>query len=122
FLFEQGYYQPRSEETAEAFEEMLHFIQPFIGDYPQDVIRNAADEVLATLKDEKMTDPERYKSIQIVLPNITQEDFAKLVDIGKQITDYTTGEGETIDDEHGVALNFEEESEEEELDYVRESE
>ena len=50
-----GLYRPRTKETREAYEALLSVIQGQFGDQPQDVLRGAADEVLASLKNDRIT-------------------------------------------------------------------
>lgn len=50
-----GFYTPRTKETREAYEALLGTIHTLFGDQPQDVLRGAADEVLAVLKNPSMT-------------------------------------------------------------------
>ena len=51
---QQGAYRPKTKETRAAYEAMLSFIQGKFGDQPADVLRGAADEILATLKNDRM--------------------------------------------------------------------
>ena len=51
---QQGVYRPKTRETRAAYEAMLSFIQGKFGDQPADVLRGAADEILATLKNDLM--------------------------------------------------------------------
>ena len=51
---QQGAYRPKTKETRAAYEAMLSFIQGKFGDQPADVLRGAADEILATLKNDHM--------------------------------------------------------------------
>ncbi len=46
-------YRPRTQETRAAYEAVLSFIREQFGDQPQDVLKGAADEVLAVLKDDR---------------------------------------------------------------------
>lgn len=118
-----GFYRPKTKETREAYEAMLSVISSQFTDTPQDVLRGAADEVLAALKNDHMKDPERHKEINSLLGAIPDERFAQLVALGKLITDFVPegeaaaaaadGEG-ALDEELGVAVEFEDESEEEE--------
>lgn len=50
-----GLYRPRTKETREAYEALLAVIQGQFGDQPADVLRGAADEVLAALKNDRLT-------------------------------------------------------------------
>lgn len=49
-----GYYQPRTRQTRDAYEALLDTIQTLFGDQPHDVLRGAADEVLAVLKNDRL--------------------------------------------------------------------
>ena len=86
-------YRPRHPESKRAYEEILALIQGNIGDQPQDILRGAADEVLAILKDDQLTDPRRHAEIERLIRKLPPERFAKLVTLGKAIHDFHTGEG-----------------------------
>ena len=114
---EVGAYRPKTRETRATYELILAFVQQFLGDQPQDVLRGAADEVLATLKTDDMKDVDRKRQIESLLAPISSEQFAQVVNLGKKITDFAeekdeAAEGEGIDNETGVALIFDEEEEE----------
>jgi pre-mRNA-splicing helicase BRR2 len=47
-----GLYRPKTKETREAYELLLALIHQQFGDQPADVLRGAADEVLAVIKNE----------------------------------------------------------------------
>jgi hypothetical protein len=47
-----GSYQPATRETRAAYETLLSMIQGQFGDQPADVLRGAAEEVLAVLKND----------------------------------------------------------------------
>lgn len=134
-------YRPRHSESKRAYEEILSLIQGNIGDQPQDILRGAADEVLAILKDEKMTDPRRLVEIEKMIRKVGPEKFNKLVTLGKAIHDFNVGgkggregggedggeeeEDKMLDEEMGVRVEFdrdEEEEEESDLDEVVEEE
>ena len=72
-----------------------HFSQP------RDILCGAADEVLATLKDEHLREREKQREISSLLGSVEDDKFALLVGLGKKITDYgaerhTTEEGEYL--------------------------
>ncbi|XP_032222645.2 U5 small nuclear ribonucleoprotein 200 kDa helicase-like isoform X1 [Nematostella vectensis] len=122
-------YRPKTRETKSTYEVLLSFIQAAIGDQPRDILCGAADEVLASLKDDKMKDKEKLKEIVSLLGDMPDERFALLVNLGKKITDYTfdrdySNDDEVIDETYGVAVQFDEDEEEEKEDFdmVRESE
>jgi len=113
-------YRPKTRETRAAYEALLSHIGANFGDTPADVLRGAADEVLAVLKDDRHTDPEKKRTVEALIGGTTSEKFASLVAIGKMITDWTApGEveaaaaGEVLDDDIGVAVEFEEEEDSE---------
>jgi len=125
-----GFYRPRTRETRAAYEALLNAVHAAFGDQPRDVLRGAADEVLAALKDERRTDPERQAEVGALLGAPVGDDrFAELVAIGKLVTDYVP-EGEQLgardggggdeggelpdapDADAGVAVEFEDEDDE----------
>ena len=60
---------------------------------PRDILCGAADEVLATLKDEHLKEREKQKEIVSLLGPLKDVDFAQLVGLGKKITDYGADKG-----------------------------
>lgn len=48
------FYHPKTRETKSTYEVLLSFIQAAIGDQPRDILSGAADEVLHTLKNDKI--------------------------------------------------------------------
>ena len=68
---------------------------------PRDILCGAADEVLATLKDEHLRERDKQREISSLLGSVEDDKFALLVGLGKKITDYgaerhTTEEGEDL--------------------------
>eukprot|EP01041_Mallomonas_annulata_P002895 gene2895-5684_t len=122
-------YRPKTKESRIAYEEILSFIQSMIGDQPQDILRGAADEVLALLKDDSVKDPDRHKETEKLLAKMSSEKFNKLVNLGKMITDFHTSSAEDekefkMDEEMGVAVVFDEDDEtgQQDMDEVHDSE
>ena len=60
-------YRPRSKETRHAYEDLLSLLSAQLGDQPHDILRGAADEVIACLKNDGLTDPERKKEAEKLL-------------------------------------------------------
>ena len=87
-----GFYQPRTRETRAAYEAMLSQVQAFLGDQPQDILRGAAEEVLATLKADGKTNPERKAEIEGLLGPVDEERFGTLHMISELVSDFTTAE------------------------------
>ena len=86
-------YRPRSKETRSAYEDLLSFISQQLGDQPHDILRGAADEVLACLKNDALADPERKREVEGLLNTLSSEAFAGLVQVGKRITDFAMDDG-----------------------------
>jgi len=90
----------------------------------KDVLRGAADEVLAILKNDGLKDIERKREIEGILSTLTADKFNQLVNLGKRVTDYAIGteadapasskNEDAMDEDTGVAVIFDEESEDEE--------
>lgn len=111
------YYRPRTKETQASYEILLSFIQQAIGDQPRDILCGAADEVLATLKDDHLKEREKQREISSLLGSLEEDKFALLVGLGKRITDYGADKHaamleEIIDESYGVAVVFNEDEEE----------
>ncbi|ESQ34697.1 hypothetical protein EUTSA_v10006525mg [Eutrema salsugineum] len=116
-------YQPKTKETRAAYEAMLSLIQQQLGGQPLNIVSGAADEILAVLKNETVKNIEKKIEIEKLLNPISNQDFDQLVSIGKLITDFQEGgdsgggkasEDEGLDDDLGVAVEFEENEEDDE--------
>ena len=108
----------------------------YLGNQPPAILRDAAEEIISTLKDQSLRDPERQSAISKLLTGqasaLNDEAYARFVAIGKGLDDYDdyltrgtagrTAPGDTddgkgegdIDDEMGVAVVFDESDEDEE--------
>lgn len=130
---EEGVYQPKTKETRAAYEAMLSVIQQQLGGQPLNIVSGAADEILAVLKNETIKTNDKKKEIEKLLNPIPNHVFEQLVSIGRLITDFqdggdAVGPGATtaddgLDDDVGVAVEFEENEEdddESDLDMVQE--
>ena len=126
-----GAYEPKTKEARGAYEAILAGVRGTMGDVPRDVLRGAADEVLYTLKDDRVKDPDKHVQLERLFgAKVAPERFAALVALGKQIVDFGLDEqargrdggdggddGGALDEEMGVAVVFDEdESDEEEQD------
>ncbi|CAN0921129.1 DExH-box ATP-dependent RNA helicase DExH12 [Linum grandiflorum] len=133
---DEGVYQPKTKETRAAYEAMLSVIQRQLGGQPLNIVSAAADEILAVLKNESTKTPDKKKEIEKLLDSIPGSVFDEMVSIGRLITDYqdavdvggdaAANGDEALDDDVGVAVEFDEENEDEEdesdLDVVHEDE
>merc|ERR1712083_86837 len=128
---EMQIYRPRTQQTKTVYEQLLNRLQQPLGDQAPDVLRGAADEVLAAIKTDGVLDSERKKDVEEVLGSITDEYFADLFRLSKQITDFgadvedeeqddTVRTKEGLDDAAGVAVVFDEDDEDEEGQFIGE--
>ena len=111
-------YRPKTRESRVAYENMLSFVQSFMGDQPQDILMGAAEEILSILKDDSIRDPDKHREVEKILTKVPSDKFNKLVNIGKQITDFFPNgqdghmdndndeSGNVMDEGMGVAVVF----------------
>ncbi|XP_026402952.1 DExH-box ATP-dependent RNA helicase DExH12-like [Papaver somniferum] len=126
-IAEEGAYQPKTKETRAAYEALLSCIQQHLGGQPQEILCGAADEVIPVLKNDKLKNVDKKWEIEKLLSTISSTTFDLLVSVGKLITDYQDGAGdvpsgasngdEALDDDIGVAVEFDEDEEDDESDY-----
>ena len=132
-LIEGIRYRPRTQPTRDAFNLILTIVAEHLGDVPHEVVRSAADATLEYLKDDDLKDFDKKKEVDDILGvSMNPKQFNELINLGKKITDYDAqdededmedvqraGEDE-IDGRQGVAVNFENEDDDEGLlDVVR---
>ncbi|GJZ33908.1 DExH-box ATP-dependent RNA helicase DExH12-like protein, partial [Tanacetum coccineum] len=126
---EEGVYQPKTKETRAAYEAMLSVIQTLLGGQLLNIVSGVADEILAVLKNDMLKNPDK-KDIEKLLNPIPGQVFDQLVSIVRLITDFQDGGGDAdgdnavngedaLDDDVGVAVEFEE-NDEDDLDIVQE--
>eukprot|EP00906_Rhabdomonas_costata_P006818 RCo009880 len=120
-LVSYGVYKPKTKETKEVYTELLNFVQGQLGDVDHETLVNAADDVLEALKDEKIKDLDKKEPVQQVLGSaLSHEQFSKLLNLGRRITDYSADVVEeeaprdTLDSTIGVSVVFEEDDSEDE--------
>ncbi|KAG0650650.1 Pre-mRNA-splicing helicase BRR2 [Hyphodiscus hymeniophilus] len=121
-------YRPRTSATRATYDLILTTIAGTLGDVSHAMVRSAADVALEYLKDDDMKDFDKKKSIDELLgASLTPKQFNELINLGKKITDYDAqdddeamGEGDNgeeggaeIDDRQGVAVEFDDNSEDE---------
>mmetsp|Transcript_7976 Transcript_7976/g.22253 ORF Transcript_7976/g.22253 Transcript_7976/m.22253 type:complete len:1913 (+) Transcript_7976:252-5990(+) len=132
-------YRPTTVGARSNYEAMLNVIgsKAYLGNQPPAVLRDAAEEIITTLKDQSLRDPERQSAISRILLTgrssggmFPGEAYSKFVALGKGLDDYddyvtrgtrmseggTGGRGDDMDDEMGVAVVFDESDEDEDGD------
>lgn len=131
-----GVYRPTHPASRSAYETLLNLIssKQYLGNQPTSILQSAVEEVLQTLKDGYLKDPERKDSISRLLTGkrdgITDAVFAQMVQMGKNMDDYEDyikrvngntngddddngdGKDKSVDEEMGVAVVFDDSEEE----------
>jgi pre-mRNA-splicing helicase BRR2 len=107
-------YYPKTRETRQIYESFLSMMQGFLGDQPDQVIREAVDEVLAVLKTDNMLDTDKKIEIESIIGPLSDEQFNKWMIMSKQLTDYDPElkERADMDEEAGMAVLFDTEKDE----------
>lgn len=128
-------YRPRTPATRSTYDLIITTVANNLGDVSHEVVRSAADAVLEYLKDDDMKDMDKKREIDDLFgASMDSKQFNELVNLGKKITDYENqdddevmGNGENggadgadIDDRQGVAVVFDDNSEDEEDQMVNE--
>lgn len=124
-LLEGIRYRPRTPATRVTYDLILTTVANSLGDVSHEVVRSAADAVLEFLKDDDMKDFDKKSEIDDLLgATMGPKEYNELVNLGKKITDYEAQDEEEvmedadnnaeddaeIDDRQGVAVVFDEES------------
>ncbi|WCJ30807.1 U5 small nuclear ribonucleoprotein helicase putative [Euphorbia peplus] len=123
---EEGVYHPKTNETRAAYEALLSVLQQHLGGQPLSIVTDAADEVLAVLKNDSVD--QQKKEIERLFNPIPANVFDQIVHFAMLITDYQHGGGDNadhaldLDDDVGVAVEFDQDNEDDydsDLDVVR---
>ena len=119
-----GSYQPTTEQARVAYESILTTLgsKELLGSQGPQVLRDAAEEVIATLKDANLRDPERHEGLSQLLTRKSSKAsgglstllFTTLVQLGKRLDDYDKDEKsqEQVDENMVVAVVFDESDDE----------
>lgn len=105
-------YRPTTYATRAAYERLLGVVRACIGDQPEEVLRGAAHEALAAMKNEEATELDRQRDVVDMLGRMPEARFTELTSICKDISDFTAGDEEggtrdadaEVDEEMGVAV------------------
>lgn len=107
-------YYPTNEETAYTYDLILNEIRKLFPDSSHDTILSAADSTLEILKSDTSVTEKKKDVIELLDTQINDVEFNDLINLAKNITDYSQEQEE--DDNHAVAIDFDEENQEE-IDY-----
>lgn len=117
-------YRPRTGPTQVAYSKLLAVLGQLLGDQMPEVLRGAADEVLATMKTDAVSDAKK-RNVEEVLGPITDEKYNEIFNMTKLITDFGADmedeEGAAgMDETAGVAVVFDEDDDDEEDNMIGE--
>eukprot|EP00579_Thalassiosira_antarctica_P032956 CAMPEP_0201991530 /NCGR_PEP_ID=MMETSP0905-20130828/340_1 /ASSEMBLY_ACC=CAM_ASM_000554 /TAXON_ID=420261 /ORGANISM="Thalassiosira antarctica, Strain CCMP982" /LENGTH=2336 /DNA_ID=CAMNT_0048545961 /DNA_START=59 /DNA_END=7069 /DNA_ORIENTATION=- len=140
-------YRPTHPASRSAYETLLNVIssKQFLGNQPPSILHSALEEILVTLKDGYLKDPDRKDGISKLLTGrsaasggLSDATFAQMVALGKSMDDYQDYKNRTsnnqmeeeeeeggkgnVDDEMGVAVVFDDSEEEDEDEINRRGE
>lgn len=111
-------YVPSTDETRQAFGLVMSWVHSAIGgDQSDEIVLSAADTILSIVKSEGLKDFDKKKQVEEIVGEVSEQDFNQLMNLSKQLTDYDVEEadgGARDDLDNGVAIQFEDEAEEDE--------
>jgi pre-mRNA-splicing helicase BRR2 len=95
-------YHPKTNETRSIYEQMLSMTQNFFGDSPDEIVKEALDQILATLKLEEVQEIDKKSEIEAILGKIDESVFSKLLAMSKLLIDYSGKKEENQETEEMV--------------------
>ena len=110
-------YYPKTNETRSIYEHLLSLTQSYFGDSPDEIVKEALDQVLATLKQEEVQEIDKKSEIQAILGKISDSEFTKLFSMSKLLIDYTGKKLETQEEDE-MAVDLEENPENDEKNEI----
>lgn len=96
-LVEKYQYHPQTDQTKQILRYLMSFIGKVLGVEMTSILRGAADEVLAVLKDPKLDDRRKRKKVQddLLGTKLSDEKYNELYSFAKKLTDYKKQDDET---------------------------
>lgn len=110
-------YYPTSEGTAHVYDLLLDILHKLFPDSSHDIILSAADSTLEILKSESSVTEKKKEIISLLDVQLTDLQFNDLINLSNQINDYSQQDA-VGDDDEVVALDFEDDDELGQVDYV----
>ncbi|CAN8067460.1 unnamed protein product [Agarophyton chilense] len=93
-------YVPTTRVSQRAFEALLAFVMSKLGDQPRELLRSATDEVLLTMKDEKLQETEKKKLTEVLFGvSMDSDEFTRLSLFCSQINDYKMDDDPAVQSE-----------------------
>ncbi|RDW25348.1 Sec63 Brl domain-domain-containing protein [Yarrowia lipolytica] len=119
-----GLYTPQMPQTREAFELLMAWTGRVLGDVSHETICAVTDELIATLRDEKLQDKQRQKEIESIVGKLSNTDFNQAMSLAARLTDYAENQDEEMadDGESGVAVVFDGSDDEDAMDLSEDDE
>lgn len=101
--FDESSYHPITKESQIAYTKILNFVQDKLGDYSENILRSASEEVLKILKSEE--DQDKKPKIDDLFGVLTEDEFGRILTISKAITDFSLEDDvdmEDVDNDKGL--------------------
>lgn len=122
---DESVYKPKTRETKVAYERLLTSIQSAIGDQSSSMLFSFADEILAILKNDVLTDSVKRQEVFNLLGSRNDDIYTDILRTSSRITDYVehlthdddSARDENADDSADVAVNFPGEDDEDDETY-----
>lgn len=114
-------YIPKTNETRSIYEQLLSLTQTYFGDCPDDILKEALDQVLAILKLEQVQESDKKLEIEAILGKVPEEIFTKLFALSKLLVDYT-GKKADVQETDEMAVDFNDDEEENDEKNIEEDE
>jgi len=92
-----GAYQPKSQETRNAYDGFLSYIALAIGDHPPEVLAGAAEEVLISLKNPRLHDKKRREEVEELLGPLDSTRYQAIVNLSRRMADFNIGQEDEED-------------------------
>ncbi|ORM42239.1 U5 small nuclear ribonucleoprotein helicase [Babesia sp. Xinjiang] len=108
-----SHYVPSSLATRGKYEEILNLLQKMLVDQPQDVLKDAFDEVMTHLRSPGLKAEERRKLCEEILGPVDDDLFYRLYHATKDLVDFGGGDEprestDVTDNPSGIAVVFDE--------------
>ena len=106
-----NFYKPITNESKIAYKIFLGIINKLMPDMPEEFLLDSCEEILSILKLKEKNKIEKEKDINFIM-KINKNDFNKLIELSKEITDFYKKEENDFKKEEITNLKIEEEKKE----------
>jgi pre-mRNA-splicing helicase BRR2 len=108
---EQLIYRPRTKETQAVYEDLLSLVHHYLPDQPQKILKGALDTILAIIKTEDIRDNQKLSEVEAIIGSISSIGFNKIYQLSKGLVDYMIDDHMEDETKMELALNIDEQPE-----------